>query len=60
MNRLELELSKAKMEFQFKEDKFAKEINYAKEKHTNLENVKSDLDTQLNAANTTISNLKNS
>ena len=58
VNRLELQVSKSKMEFQFKEQKFAKEIGYAKEKQANLENVKADLDTQLNAANTSITNLK--
>ena len=46
------------MEFQFKEDKFAKELGYAKDKQTNLENVKTDLETQLSAANNSISNIK--
>ena len=47
------------MEFQFKEEKFAKQIGYAREKQANLESVKADLDVQLNSANTSIANLKN-
>jgi cell division protein FtsB len=58
VNRLELEISKTKMEFQFKEEKFNKEHGYAKDRQTNLESVKIDLETQLAAANTSIANFK--
>ena len=46
------------MEFQFKEEKFAKEQGYFKDKQTNLQNMKVDLQNQLAASNTSLSNLK--
>lgn len=58
VNKQELELNKSKMESQFKEDKAAKEMSYAKEKHSNLEGLKADLETQLAAATSSIANLK--
>ena len=58
INRLDLEVSKSRMEWQFKEEKFAKEIGYAKEKHATLEGLKMDLQTQLGSANNNIATLK--
>ena len=58
VNKQDLDISKNKMEWQFKEEKSIKELTYAKEKYSNLESVKVDLESQLAAATTSISNLK--
>lgn len=58
INRLELESSKAKKEWQFRDEKAAKELGYAKDKIASLESFKLDLENQNTSSNLTIANFK--